>query len=120
MEKEVGKLSEQQLQATCFQWHWNNFPKERGTLFHVQNNSSSRVLGNKRKAVGVVSGVSDLILILCGRVVFIEMKTETGTQSTSQKEFQSKVKELGHKYVVIRSFEEFKKLIYEEAVMGNN
>ena len=99
--------SEEKLQAECFQWHWNTYPMERQMLFCVNNNSMNKIEGNKKKAVGVVAGISDLIFIGDGEVVFIELKTSVGVQSELQKEFQHKVKSRLHRYIVIRSFDEF-------------
>jgi hypothetical protein len=80
-------------------------------LFHVQNKARNAVEGNKFKAMGVVKGVSDMILILPSRVIFIEFKTETGKQSPEQEQFQGKVQRRVHEYIIIRSLEEFQDFI---------
>jgi hypothetical protein len=80
-------------------------------LFHVQNKARNAIEGNKFKAMGVVKGVSDMILILPGKVVFIELKTGTGFQSREQLEFQAKVQARGFEYRLIRSFKEFQEFI---------
>jgi hypothetical protein len=64
--------------------------------------------GSRFKAIGVVKGVSDMIFVGKGKVLFLEMKTGVGVQSNEQIEFQAKVKSRGHRYFVVRSFEEFK------------
>src|SRR6187399_2254392 len=102
-------MSEDQLQSTCFQWHWNTYPHERGMLFHVNQKARNAIEGNRMKAMGVVAGVSDLIYLK--GPLFIEMKNETGTQSNEQKNFERIVTKLGYKYVICRSFEQFKELI---------
>lgn len=104
-------MNEQQLQAQCFQWHWNTYPEERGMLYHNNNNSVNKVVGNRMKAIGVVKGVSDFTLVLPNRVVFIEMKILNGRQSPDQNAFQLKAQERGHIYSIIRDFEDFKHLI---------
>ena len=103
-------MSEDKLQATIFQWHWNTFPTQRGQLFHVNQKSKNAIEGNRMKAMGVVAGVSDLILIQQGLVSFIELKTDVGTQKSAQKQFQAKVESLGHPYHIIRNLDDFKKL----------
>jgi hypothetical protein len=55
-----------------------------------------------------MSGVSDLIVVLNGKTIFIELKTEIGIQSQKQKDFESKIKELNQEYYLIRSLEQFK------------
>jgi len=108
---------EEILQAKCYQWFHNTFPLWRKMLFHVDNNSWNAIIGAKKKALGVNSGVSDLIFICFAEVIFIEMKTETGEQSDEQKDFQQKVEKRGMKYEIIRTEEAFKlyvqKKIYE-------
>lgn len=103
--------TEIQLQAACFQWHWNSFPLLRGTLFHINQKARNAIEGNQMKAIGVVPGVSDLCNILpFGRVRWIEMKTQDGRQSPDQVKFQRLCEELGHEYIICRTFEEFKLL----------
>jgi hypothetical protein len=68
--------------------------------------SNSKFVG-----MGVLGGVSDLILVLQNKVIFVELKTHKGIQSEKQKEFEVKILELGNQYIVIRSLDEFKKLI---------
>lgn len=57
--------------------------------------------------MGMRNGVSDLIVLLPKRVVFVELKSEIGKQREKQKEFQNIVEGLGFEYYVIRSIEEF-------------
>ena len=59
------------------------------------------------KATGLLAGVSDLIIVI-DKVYFIELKTEIGIQSDKQIEFETTITNLGHNYIVIRSFDEFK------------
>lgn len=111
-------MTEDQLQSQCTIWFENTFHAERRMLFHVDNNSWNRVIGAKKKALGVRDGVADLVLILFVEIIFIEMKTLTGVQSDAQKDFEQKVKRRGHKYIIIRTFEKFKEFIYES--LGDN
>lgn len=106
------KADEAKLQAECFKWFWNTFPSERRMLFHVDNNSWNTIVGAKKKALGVVQGVSDMVLILDCSVEFLEFKTDTGAQSEEQIDFENKVTTRCHRYVVIRSMEQFKNYIY--------
>lgn len=100
-------MTEDQLQAQIFQWHWNNVPQERGLLFHCQQKARNAIEGNRFKAMGVVAGVSDLIYLRPGgKPVLMELKTDSGSQSQIQKEWQAKVEAVGYQYVIIRSLEE--------------
>lgn len=102
---------EEQFQAQCIQWFWNTFPDERQMLFHVQQKAKNKIEGARFKAIGVVKGVSDLVLITYSRVIFIELKWDKGDQSKEQISFEAKVKQRNHPYFVVRSLDEFKKLI---------
>lgn len=106
------KADEAKLQAECFKWFWNTFPAERRMLFHVDNNSWNTIVGAKKKALGVVQGVSDMVLILDCSVEFLEFKTDDGKQSEEQIDFQYKVNERCHRYIIIRSVEQFKIYIH--------
>lgn len=80
-------------------------------MFHVQNKARNDIEGAKFKALGVVGGISDLILVTEGRVVFIELKTGTGVQSKEQRDFQQKVEARGHSYHIVRTETEFRGLV---------
>ena len=67
-------MSEFKIQAECFQWHWNNFPDQRGRLFTVNNNAPSAYAGSVMKAMGVVAGVSDMIWLSSKGAVFLEFQ----------------------------------------------
>ncbi len=105
-------MTEDKLQTTCFQWFWNNYPEKRGQLFHVNQKAKNAIEGNRMKAMGVVSGVSDLVYLQPeGIVTFIEMKTETGYQRPDQKKFEALVTRLGFTYIICRTFEDFKQIV---------
>lgn len=97
-------MTEDQLQAQIWQYHWNNYPDQRGLLFHVNNKARNRIEGAHMKAKGVVPGVSDLIYLRPGgKPVLMELKTETGAQSPEQSKWQRAVEAAGYEYVIIRS-----------------
>lgn len=104
-------MLEDKLQATITQYFWNTYPERRGLLFHVNQKAKNAIEGARMKAMGVVAGVSDLVLIKTGAVLFIELKTDTGTQSAPQKEFERKVTAAGHTYVIVKSLDDFIKLL---------
>ncbi len=55
------------------------------------------------------NGTADLIAFRKSELpIFIEVKTEKGIQSELQKFRQKEVEQLGYKYYLIRSIEEFK------------
>lgn len=109
---------ESRLQAQCYAWCWNEHPETRRLLFHVENERSDGnvIDGAKRKAMGLVAGVSDLIMLIPKgpyHGLMIEMKTEDGVQSQVQKTWQVLVESQGYKYELCRGFEQFKKIVNE-------
>ena len=82
-----------------------NLLRQNGFLvFSVPNGGQrSAITGALLKKTGALAGVSDLIIVLEGRVVFVEVKTPTGRQQDTQKIFQGKVEQLGHRYEIWRN-----------------
>lgn len=60
------------------------------------------------KAEGLLSGVSDLVVVLPEKVVFAEIKSPDGKgrQSPAQKDFQARVELLGHDYQIWQSWQD--------------
>lgn len=81
-------------------------------LFAVPNGGAR----NKReagilKAEGVTAGVADMILLTPSGgygALCIEFKTDEGRQRQSQEEWQQAAETAGNKYVIVRSFDNFK------------
>jgi hypothetical protein len=65
----------------------------------------------RKVANGMMSGVSDLIVLQDNEVLFVECKTDIGKQSDKQKEFQSCIENLGFKYFLVRSLFDFQNII---------
>lgn len=112
------KQEEAKLQAKCFRWCWNEHPETRRLLFHVENerSGSNMVDGARRVAMGLVAGVSDLILLMPRgewHGLCIEMKTQEGRQRDEQKLWQSIVEKQGYRYEIVRTEGGFKDLITE-------
>ena len=115
------KHEESQIQKGCVLWFRKQYRKLRFLLFAIPNGAmlngtqSQRAMSGKRmKEEGVVSGVADLFLSVpsgdvCG--LYIEMKTKTGRQTDSQKEFEQSVLEAGYGYVICRSLEQFQDVV---------
>lgn len=104
-------VTEDQLQAACFQWAHNTYPEIRGCLFSVPNGGTR----NPReaitlKATGLIPGIPDLLLVW-PRLIGFELKTSTGTVSTTQKRIHDIWREKGIEVYVVRTFEDFQRII---------
>ena len=75
-----------------------------GCVFSVPN-------GGLRKAIdmvmlkreGLLTGASDVVIILPNKTIYMEFKTDNGKQSQKQKDFQAVCEMLGHKYYLVWS-----------------
>lgn len=104
--------NEQILQSKAATWFNNTHLQYSKCCFAVNNNSPGVIKAMQMTAIGVRSGVSDLVLICPnGKVVWCEAKTETGKQSKEQIEFQRQVESLGHIYIIFRSLEQFQEIV---------
>lgn len=109
------KYNESKLQQTCVKWFNYQYMELRGCLFSVPNGGArDAVTGRILKMEGVVAGVADLILLVPNQhhhALLIEMKTEKGRQSPSQREWQKNIEQYNYKYVICRSLDDFIKTI---------
>lgn len=106
---------EHRLQRSCVEWFRWCYPRWRKLLISVPNGGArNAITGAMLKAEGATRGVADLVLFIPNRhfhALLIEMKTRTGRQSDDQKQWQKAVEEMGFKYTVCRSLDEFMALI---------
>lgn len=111
------KHQESELQRNCVTWFRLTHPKLAKLLFAVPNGGRrSKVEACIMKAEGTMAGVADLLLLVpSGRKhgLCIEMKTATGKQSQSQKDWERAVTEQGYGYMVCRSFDDFRSTVSE-------
>lgn len=107
----MEEKSELQLHAKCYQWFHNTYPEYRGLLFHVNGKAKNAIEGNKFRAMGVVPGVPDLLLIFKCSVIGLELKKSTGVLSKEQLNVHAKWEKQGIKVHVVRSFSEFQEIV---------
>lgn len=109
----TATTSESRIQSTFVTWLWNTHPETRGCFFSVTNNSEHAARGANRKALGLVSGVSDCIFIWKNKIYCVEFKTEIGKQSPRQRWWQDLIEKQGATYVILRSFDQAKEWVEE-------
>lgn len=107
--------TEDKIQQEIVMWYRNTYclkhHNPRNIIFSVPNDSKDAKEQMRKIATGLFSGVSDLIVIHFGKILFIEIKTEVGKQSDKQKDFENIVLSHNFQYYLIRSLDEFKKMI---------
>lgn len=103
---------ESRIQIVCVKWFRMQFPKLARNLISIPNGGARKPLEGKiMKMEGTVAGAADLFLFFPARGyhgLAIEMKTAKGYQRPSQKEWQKCIEEQGYKYIICRSFEQFR------------
>lgn len=103
-------MTEAQIQGQCVEWFRLKYPEL--LMFSVPNEATYK-RSSYFSSLGMLNGVSDTIVMLPEKILFVEFKTPKGKQRPEQEDFQRKVEGLGYSYYIIRSLEEFKELIYD-------
>lgn len=99
--------AEERLQSEWYTWFHNTYPHYRGLLCYNLNNSANAIQGNKNKGMGLQKGRSDMVLYWKGAAYHLEIKTPTGTQEKTQKEWQHTIEAQGFEYTVHRTKQSF-------------
>lgn len=103
--------AEDDLQMQCVRWFRLQYPQLARLLHHSPNGGKRNVReGARFKQMGTQAGFPDLILLVASQgyhALLLELKTRTGRQQDSQKEYQQLAEAQGYRYVVIRSLEAF-------------
>lgn len=112
----MPELSENAIQAAIVRYYNNTYcllhHSPRCMILSIPNGGTR----NAREAVtmkstGLLPGASDLIVLHYHHLIWCEVKTETGRQSTEQRLFQQRVEALGYIYWLVRSNLEFQEKI---------
>ena len=82
-------------------------------FFSIPNEAAANpVRQGQLIAMGLRPGVSDLVIMLPqGKVIFLEVKNETGKKSEVQKSFEQTCHKLGFEYHVVRSVFDVKTIL---------
>jgi hypothetical protein len=115
----MKQKSEAKIQQEIVQYFRANY-YQKGVIFAVPNEAWAKMGINKAvmykvfktlQLTGMLSGVSDLVVALKGKVIFVEVKDHKGTQKPKQIIFQQNIENLGLQYHLVRSLEDFIKII---------
>lgn len=105
--------TEAKIQQEIVKWFRANYYKK-GVIFSVPNERASYMEIKDLLLTGLLAGASDLIVVLEGKVLFVEVKNEKGKQSDKQKRFEGNVAALSHEYHLVRTLKEFKTIFNGE------
>ena len=107
-------MTEEKIQNQCILWFDKKYPKYRLLLVHHYNNPRNAIQGSKLKGLGLKKGIPDLVLYVPNKkynALFIEMKNETGKLQSQQVKYSEILPEMGYKWELCRSLDNFKKII---------
>lgn len=80
-------------------------------IFHYRQNSGALKDGLRFFRCASINGLPDIVLIVKGRYIGIEVKSATGRLSKAQLETHRKIKEAGAEVYIIRSIDALKQLL---------
>ena len=108
----MKKTTESSLQAEIYKYYNNTYclmnHNPRNIIFSVPNGSNRGIAeAMMLKSTGLLAGVSDLILVHNGNVIFIEVKLPNNNQQPVQKDFETRIKSHNLNYFVVKSLNEF-------------
>ena len=122
MVKKHIRHTESTLQRNCVRWFRYQWPNYALNLIAIPNGGARSVVEAAiMKGEGVTAGAADLFFFYpSGRYhgLAIEMKSMDGTWRESQKKWAKAIEDVGYKYVLCRSFEQFVSTI-EDYIAGN-
>ena len=107
-------MNENYLQQSIYLWYQNTYviKDKRCMILSIPNGGlRDKMTAITMKATGLYKGAADLLVIYRGWIGFVELKTEVGIQSPSQRQFEAHCIEAGIPYRVVRSLAECQQLI---------
>lgn len=96
------------LQSACVYWFRKNY---RNSLIWSTPNEAAATRAAHFRKLGMLAGVSDTVIVMPNRVLFVEFKSEDGCQSREQKAFERKIRRLGFEYYIVKTEQQFKEII---------
>jgi hypothetical protein len=124
MQKTAPTQSEAKIQQKIVMWYRTTYCLShhypRSIIISIPNESNG-VRAMKLIQTGMYGGCADLLICHVTGIthlyrhqwIFVEVKTETGVQSPSQKLFEAHCKQSGIRYKLVRSLEEFKEILQD-------
>lgn len=114
MEKKTAKLSETVIERHAIEW-LNLQPGVKAIKYNNKGFFNKNLGAVMKMPYGCHRGTPDILVLLRGGGVFwIEMKTDTGTQSPEQIEFEKTMKELDIGYYLCRNISQVRAALAAE------
>jgi len=102
--------SESRIQQEIVRYFRNNY-----CLKHHEPRSMILSIPNEEKPryvkTGLLPGAADLLVVIEGKAIFVEVKTPKGKQGPKQATFEKQCEQVGAPYFLVRSLYDFKKAL---------
>ncbi len=121
-ENNIHNIPEDTIHQHCIQWFYTQHGNSGAILHHspnegIGNNDDPKLraklirYNSKMKSLGRKAGFPDIIILYQGRVLFVELKSQTGLLSTAQKSLFQEFQRTGFDVKIVRSLEEFMNVV---------
>lgn len=98
-------MNETQIQRQILDWLV--IQEKQGKLWYTRLQNNAIRNGHPVKNKHSKTGLADIMILIQGVILFMEVKSKRGKQTDNQKDFQQAVKKHGKQiYVIVRSLEE--------------
>lgn len=113
-------LSHDRIQQEIYQYCWNTYPQSRRTMWHTPNefhrpkgmtHKEHMIILAQRNAIGVLPGVTDLVLYHQGTIYMFDIKIGSDSLSQNQQDFIKAMEAQGGQFYEINSLEQGKSII---------
>src|SRR5690606_20920620 len=114
------QLSHDRIQQELFMHCWNKYPQSRRCMWHTANEfpiqkgmsrKEHMIILSQRKAIGVLPGVTDLVMYQRGVLYMFDIKVGNDTLSPEQLSFIQANIEQGGQFFEVNTLEEGKSII---------
>ena len=102
------KITETQIVKACLDYlHLKGIFAKRINTTGIYNYKTGKYIFNPNTP----RGMSDILVVIEGKAIFVECKRKGGKQNENQRAFDAEVRQAGAKYFIIRSVEDLIKVI---------
>jgi len=109
-----GELSEFAIQKEIIKWS-NSILALRKLVIHIPNEGKRETItGKNLQSIGMIAGVADLFIPIARNGyhgIWIEVKSQKGHLSESQRIFLSRMEQQGYLTATVRSLEQFQDIV---------
>jgi hypothetical protein len=108
-------MKESILVSSCLSWLGTL--ENLGKLIYIRNNSGGMQKGRSFVRFGKPGSPDIIIYLDKGKTIFIECKSDTGTQNYNQIRFEQRAIRLGYEYHIVREMRQLEDILKNNGVI---